>query len=64
MLKKIIKISLRLLVYPLILGILLITYNINVIKVSILFIIYGGEWITYYKDDKKTIKDIYDKMKS
>lgn len=28
-----------------------------------LFIKYGGEWINYEKDETKTIKDIYQKLK-
>lgn len=56
---KTIKIILRIIVSPFILGILLVTYNYTVFKRVILFLRYGGEWINYNKDDNKTIQDLY-----
>lgn len=50
---------LRLVVSPLVLGLLLVTYIYQCVKHWIGFIRYGGEWITYQKDDPKRMNDIY-----
>lgn len=49
--------------YPFVLALCLITFNYYAIKRSILFLRYGGEFIPYEKDDKITIKKIYDVLK-
>jgi len=53
------KLLLRIVVSPFILGLILTTYTYHAIKNTILFVLYAREWITYSKDDKKTIQDIY-----
>lgn len=60
---KTIKLILRIISYPFILGLILLTYNAHAIINSIYFLLYGGEWITYYKQDKITIQDIYLELK-
>jgi hypothetical protein len=57
------KYLLRIITFPFILSIILISYNFHALKHSIKFIINGGEWITYDSEDKITIKDIYMKLK-
>lgn len=57
------KYILRIINLPFILGILLVSYNYTVIKRTVLFLIYGGEWINYdKKHNKKTILDVYNKL--
>lgn len=60
---KIFYILAKILSYPFILSIILIKYNLHAILNSILFLIYGGEWITYAKEDKVTMLDIYKQLK-
>ena len=52
----------RIVSYPFILPIILINYNIHAVRNSILFLMHGGEWITYAKDGRKTINDIYNSI--
>ena len=60
---KTFKTILRFIVLPIILVLVLVTYNYwGLIKV-IYFIRYGGEWITYHKDDRKTIQELYELLK-
>lgn len=55
---------LKLIVSPLLLILLLITYNYWAIHKWFCFLIYGGEWITYHSfDERKTILDIYTELK-
>lgn len=54
----------RIIVSPIILLLLLVTYLINTIKVFCLFIRWGGEWITLQEGDAKRIIDIYELLKS
>lgn len=61
---KTINLILRILVYPFILGIIFVAYNARVIIDSIYFLLYGGEWITYSKQDRITIQDIYLELKN
>lgn len=61
---KTINLILRILAYPFILGLILVKYNAHAIINSIFFICYGGEWITYAKEDKTTMKDIYLELKN
>ncbi len=49
----------RLLVSPFVLGILVVSYTYGCIKHWIGFIKYGGEWMTYAKDDTKRMEEIY-----
>ena len=58
------KIILRLLVSPIILLLLIITYLFSAIKRWVLFLRWGGEWINYDKNDRATIDDIYQELKS
>jgi len=60
---KIKNLILRIIAYPFILGLILIKYNYHAISNSIFFLFYGGEWITYAKEDKVIMKDIYDELK-
>lgn len=53
----------RLLVSPFILGVLIVSYSIGCLKHWIRFVRYGGEWITYVKDDPKRLEDIFNEMK-
>jgi len=55
---------LRLIAAPLILGIILIKYNAHAIVNMICFVRYGGEWITYAKQDNHTIQDIFNELKN
>ena len=58
------KYILRIIAFPFVLCIFLIKYNYHAIKHSIGILLYGGEWITYAKEDKKTIEDIYLEFKN
>lgn len=53
------KLILRILAFPFVLGIVLVTYNYHAIRNGLLFLRYGGEWITYAKDDRRTIYDYF-----
>ena len=57
------KIVIRLLVSPFILGLLLVTYIYSCFKHFIGFIRFGGEWITYQKDDTKRLEAIFKLLK-
>lgn len=60
---KTINLILRILSYPFILGLILLKYNAHAIINSIFFLRYGGECITYAKEDKTTMQDIYLELK-
>ncbi len=54
------RIVLRFLVSPFILGILIVSYAYGCLKRFVIYLRYGGEWITYHeKDSYKTIDSIY-----
>lgn len=55
---------LRLMAFPFILSIILIKYNYHAIRNTVCFLFYGGEWITYAKEDKVTMQDIYMELKN
>lgn len=55
---------LRLIALPFILGLILIKYKYHAIRNAICFLFYGGEWITYAKEDKVTMQDIYMELKN
>lgn len=57
-----IKFICRIIALPFVFGLILVTYNVHVVKYSILFLLYGGEWITYKKGERKTIQDIFKKL--
>ena len=57
------KIILRIIISPFLLGILIITYIFASFKHWILFIKYGGEWLTYKKDDPIRMEAIYEILK-
>ena len=59
----IVNIILRLISYPFLLALIIIKYNAYALIHSILFLCYGGEWITYAEKDKITIQDIFDELK-
>lgn len=53
----------RLLASPFILGMLTMSYGYGLIKHFIKYLQYGGEWITYAKEDPKRLEDIYKLLK-
>ena len=53
----------RILVLPFVFGILLVTYIFHLFNRCRLFLLYGGEWLEYIKDDKVTIQQIYLRLK-
>ena len=57
------KLILRIAISPFLLCILIISYSIACFKQWILFIKYGGEWLTYKKDDPKRMEAIYEILK-
>jgi len=61
---SVISILSRIIAYPFILCIIVIKYNIHAIINSICFLFFGGEWITYAKQDRQTINDIYLEIKN
>lgn len=58
------KYILRTITLPFVIGLLLIYMVYYVILKSYHFILYGGEFITYNKGDKKMIYDIYEQLKT
>jgi hypothetical protein len=56
-------IILRLLVAIPLLFVVWITNTYYAFRTVLLFTKYGGEWITYKKEDKITIYNIYEKLK-
>ena len=57
------KIALRILASPFILPLLLITYSYCTVKHFVKFLRYGGELVTYQKDEPKRMKDIYEMLR-
>jgi len=58
------RIIIRILVSPIILALLIVTYVFYSILRWIAFLRYGGEWVNYEKGDHKTIEMIYKSLKS
>lgn len=56
------KILLRLIALPFVIGLQLITYIKDLFQTSYMFLRYGGEFIRY-KQHRTTIKDVYDELK-
>ncbi len=57
--KELIRLVARIAASPFVLGLLVV----HSVFSSILFTIYGGEWISYKKDDLITMKMIYKELK-
>ena len=53
----------RIIVSPFIFGILTVTYTIGLLKHFVLYIKYGGEWITHGKDASVNMVDIFNELK-
>lgn len=53
----------RIMVSPFILGILIVNYTFGCIKHFIGYLRWGGEWITYKKDDPARMKEIFEVLK-
>ena len=58
------KYILRLLTLPFIFGVVFIGYNYSLICHLIHFVRYGGEWITFNKDSKDTIRELFNKIEN
>jgi hypothetical protein len=58
------KYILRITAFPFVLCIIAIKFNYYAIKQAICVLLYGGEWITYSKDENRTIHEIYHVLKS
>jgi len=56
------KYILRILVLPFVIGLILVKFNYLGLKRCYYFLLYGGEFINYEKDDSKTIKEIYEEL--
>lgn len=54
----------RIIVLPFVIGIVLMAHLIFVVKRTIDFVKYGGEFIQYDQEENKTIKDIYEEIKN
>lgn len=47
---------------PFVLGLILVRVNFNALYIATLFLLHGGEWSSYRKDEKKKIFDLYEKL--
>ena len=56
------KLFLRILVSPIILILFIISNIYNTIYLFVLFIMYGGEWMSYDKQDKAKMSAIYEEL--
>ncbi len=54
----------RIIALPFVLALILVSYNLHGVRNAFLFLLHGGEWITYKKQDKKCIQDIYLELKN
>ena len=61
--RKIIDILLRIIASPCVLILHLIFATFWMLKGTALFLCYGGEFISYKKDDRKSIYDLYQQLK-
>jgi hypothetical protein len=58
------KYILRLITLPFVFGLIFIGYNYSIIKHLIHYIKYGGEWMTFDKDSKNTIRELFNKIEN
>jgi hypothetical protein len=61
--RKTVNLILRIIAFPFILGLILIKYNFHALHNAVLFLFYGGEWITYAKEDKVVMQEIFVELK-
>jgi hypothetical protein len=61
--RKIIDILLRIIASPCVLVLHIIFATFWILKGTALFLWYGGEFISYRIDDRKTINDLYQQLK-
>jgi len=61
--RKIIDILLRIIASPCVLILHLIFALYKSLSGTALFLLYGGEFISYKKDDRKSIYDLYEQLK-
>lgn len=54
---------LRIIIFPFVLIIILIKYNYHAFRNVYLFLLHGGEWITYARDEQATILEIFKELK-
>lgn len=57
------KYIIRIMTLPFILGMTIIASIAFIFRICKFFMLYGGEWTSYQKDDLKTIHEIYLKLK-
>lgn len=57
------KVISRVIVSPLIFWILLFSYGQGCLKHFVKYLRYGGEWVTYSKDEPKSMQEIYKLLK-
>lgn len=53
------KLLIRIFASPFIFGVLVVFYTFNMLRHFFGFLRYGGEWVTYRKNDKERINDIF-----
>jgi hypothetical protein len=58
------KLLLRIVCSPIVLLLLLVTFFMNTMRIFFSYLWYGGEWITYTKNDPNTIHNIYQHLKN
>lgn len=57
------KYILRIIAFPFMFSLILISFNYHVIRKALLFLMHGGEWYCYEKNDKHTIGELYHLLK-
>jgi hypothetical protein len=60
---KTMKRVLRYIVSPIVLVLILVTYTVHAFYQWLMFLLHGGEFITYLKDDRGSIEKIYKELK-
>lgn len=61
---KFFKILTRVASLPFVMTLLFIAYSLNYMQVIVTFTLYGGEWITYRKGDRATVKELFEELKN
>lgn len=61
--EKVILAILRIAASPFVFGIIFTSFTFHAFKRTYLFLLHGGEWVNYTKDDKITMEKIYLKLK-